>query len=209
MLLSISLFSCKNHEDEEPEVTNQVNEKQPNKEYEEDIEILFDSPSNTSSNLLSIEDSLLRAIKICNPNEVDMKNYQNPPCDMKFFNIMPTISKKNIRDGFLVLCKSGVAGFPMRRILVYDREGSDYVLANTFLGDVIGMETSKESTHKDLIIQFMDEDMNRFECRYVWKQGRYSYNQLLKINRSKVKAEFRDSMTVVIAGEIKRMKLSY
>ena len=99
--------------------------------------------------------------------------------------------------------------FPMRRILVYVKEGDEYVVTNTFLADLIGMESSTKSSYKDLILQFMDEDENRFECRYVWKEGRYSYNMTMKINRNKIKAQYLDSMKVVIANEIKRMKLSY
>lgn len=207
---------CKTDTTDQPEIKpSQKNRttdtfSQPQKEYDEDIEILFNSSSSQIPTVKnSFEDSLLQAVKICNPQEKDLKNYRYPACNPKFFKILPTVSGATKKDHFLILCKSGVAGFPMRRVIVYEREGNDYIISNTFLADIIGFEKNPHSDHKDLILQFMDEDENRFECLYSWKQGRYSYQKVLKINRSRIKAEYVDSMKVVIANEIKRMKLSY
>lgn len=214
LLLGVGFTACKTDtETNSPQneqilpLPGDVNSNLPVKEYEEDVEVLFDDQNVVQKT--NLEDSLLRVIKICNPNETDLKNYKFPACDSKFFKILPIQTKSSIRDGFLVLCKSGVAGFPMRRILVYVKENQEYILVNTFLADVIGLEKSQTSQYKDLILQFMDEDENRFECRYVWKEGRYKYEKVMKINRSKIKAQYLDSMKIVIADEIKRMKLSY
>lgn len=175
------------------------------KEYEQEIEIVFQENKDNTS----LENKLLQAVNLCNPNEKDLKNYLVPACDSKFFKVYPLIDKNSLETNFLVLCRSGVQGFPMRRILVFTKENDQYITTNTFLADLVGMETSKSSEYKDLIVQFMDTDENRFECRYVWREGRYAYDKVMKINGNKIKAQYLDSMRVEIGREISRLKLSY
>lgn len=210
---SVLLFSaCKSDTNEETNsTTNQLDSLPPKgtlnstNEYDENMEVVFQENKKDTP----VEDSILKVLHLCDPSQKDLKNYLRPACDAKFFKFFPIKQNSNLKDNFLVLCKSGVAGFPMRRILVYSNVGGQYVLANTFLADLIGMEKNKHVAYKDLILQFMDEDENRFECRYVWREGRYSYQKVMKINRSPIKPQFLDSMKVVIGNEINRMKLSY
>lgn len=206
-------FSCKNDIDD---IENQNTSSDPSaissegiinkpKEYENEIEVVFqDNKENTT-----IENKLLQAVNLCNPAQKDMNNYLSPACDSKFFKVLPIINAKSIEDNFLVVCRTGVQGFPMRRVLVFTKENGEYAATNTFMADLIGMEKSKVSEYNDLILQFMDPDENRFECRYKWREGRYSYDKAMKINGNKIKTEYLDSMKVVIGGEINRLKLSY
>lgn len=175
------------------------------KEYEEEIEVIFqDSKANTP-----LEDSLLKAVNLCNPNQQDLKNYMSPACNSKFFEVFPLVSKATMRDRFLVLCRSGVHGFPVRRVIVFEKENGIYMTVNTFVADLVAMEKSKNSEYKDLILQFMDMDENRFECRYLWREGRYTYDKAMKINGNRIKAQYLDSMKVEIGKEISRLRLSY
>jgi hypothetical protein len=208
---TVLLYSCKtnstsenlnqtNNENSEAGITN----GKP-KEYEEEMEVVFqDSKPNTS-----LDNKLLKAVNLCNGDQKDLKNYMVPACNAKFFELFPLISKETFEDNFLVLCRSGVHGFPMRRVLVFVKENNQYTTANTFVADLIGMEKSKTSEYKDLILQFMDTDENRFECRYKWRDGRYSYDKVMKINGNKIKPQYLDSMKVEIGREISRLKLSY
>ncbi len=209
----LAFFSCKNDSDDLEDPTNSSNSTQSDsesklekpKEYEEEVEVIFqENKENTS-----VENKLLQAVNLCNPTQKDMKNYLSPACDSKFFKVLPLISAKTIEDNFLVVCRSGVQGFPLRRILIFTKENEQYTTTNTFMADLIGMETSKVSEYKDLILQFMDTDENRFECRYKWREGRYAYDKVIKINGNKIKPQYLDSMKVVIGGEINRLKLSY
>ncbi|MBN9295061.1 MAG: hypothetical protein J0G96_13875 [Flavobacteriia bacterium] len=175
------------------------------KEYEEEIEVIFqDSKANTP-----LEDSLLKAVNLCNPDQKDLKNYMSPSCNSKFFEVFPLVNKATMRDRFLVLCRSGVHGFPVRRVIVFEKENGTYMTTNTFVADLVAMEKSKNSEYKDLILQFMDTDENRFECRYTWREGRYAYDKVMKINGNRIKTQYLDSMKVEIGREISRLRLSY
>lgn len=175
------------------------------KEYEEEVEVVFQYNSKNTS----VENKLLQAINFCDIAQTDLKNYMKPACDAKFFKVLPTVSSATIEENFLVVTRSGVFGYPVRRTIVFTKEGESYVAANTFIADLVAMEKNANSTHKDLILQFMDPDENRFECRYVWKEGRYSYDKVMKINGNKIKAEYLDSMKVEIGREISRLRLSH
>lgn len=210
--IGISFVSCKSSVDDDVEnlksndgyIDNDISSIKP-KEYEEEYEVVFQDNKNNTS----LEDSLLKAVGLCDPTQKDLKNYKTPACNAKFFDVHPINSTTDIREEFLVLCRSGVHGFPVRRVIVFVKEGSTFVVANTFIADLVGMEKSKNTEHKDLILQFMDPDENRFECRYVWREGRYAYEKAMKINGNKIKAALIDSMRVEIGMEINRLKLSY
>lgn len=209
--LLVIVFSCKTQTTAEDENTNVSSEEMNSsktlkpKEYEEEMEIVFqDNQPNTS-----LDNKLLKAVNLCNPDQKDLKNYMVPACDAKFFELFPLISKETMEDNFLVLCRSGVHGFPMRRVLVFVKENGQYVTTNTFVADLVGMEKSKTSEYKDIILQFMDTDENRFECRYKWREGRYAYDKVMKINGNRIKPQYLDSMKVEIGREISRLKLSY
>lgn len=203
-------FSCKTDTSEREVINNSTEDGGkttilPKKEYEEEIQVIFqDNKPNTS-----VENKLLTAVNLCNEKQTDLKNYMVPACNSKFFDVFPLVSQSTIEENFLVLCRSGVHGFPVRRILVYVKENGQYVVANTLVADLIGMEKSKTSEYKDLIVQFMDLDENRFECRYKWREGRYTYDKVMKINGNRIKAQYLDSMKVEIGREIGRLKLSY
>lgn len=210
LIFSLLILGCKNDKknvenNSDAVKTGSDSTSAPKKEYDQDIEVIFQENKKDSK----VEDSILKVLHLCDPNQKNLKNYIRPACDAKFFKLFPIKKDSPLKDNFMVLCRSGVAGYPIRRILVYTNSDGEYVLTNTFMADLIGMENNKHSQYKDLILQFMDEDENRFECQYVWREGRYAYQRVMKINRNKIKPKYLDSMKVVIGREINRMKLSY
>jgi len=213
-LLSALLFASCKHDQEELNKVNPDNSSELNagdslklkpKVYDEDIEVIFQNNKKDTP----LEDSLLSVVKLCDPKQKDLNNYSRPACDAKFFDVFPINQKTSIRQDFLVVCRSGVGNFPVRRVIVFTKEGDEYTNMNSFVADLIGMEKSKTSPYNDLILQFMDEDENRFECSYVYADGKYHYSKVMKINGNRIKKQYLDSMKVVIGREISRMKLSY
>src|SRR5690554_4883042 len=81
------------------------------KEYEEEVEVVFQYNSKNTS----VENKLLQAINFCDIAQTDLKNYMKPACDAKFFKVLPTVSSATIEENFLVVTRSGVFGYPVRR----------------------------------------------------------------------------------------------
>jgi hypothetical protein len=93
-------------------------------------------------------------------------------------------------------------------LLVYQREQGKLTLVNTFVAHLIGTRKSV-TKHDDLILQFFDEDENRLECLYKWKDGRYVYEKVEKIEGRRIKASLQDSMNVEISKVISSHKMAY
>jgi hypothetical protein len=64
------------------------------------------------------------------------------------------------------------------------------------------------SGHDDLVLQFFDEYENRLQCLYKWKENRYQYVCVEKIEGSNIKKELQDSMNVEIAKVIRDNKMA-
>lgn len=202
------LNSCKNDdfdndskEDDVSEKTEQDNIEKLNKQY-----ISTDFNDNSTFNSQTEKD-LLAEIKICDLDQTDTENFINPACDPKFFRVFPLSDKLNIKDAFLVIVKSKVHDFPIRRVIVFTRENGELIQANRFMGNLIAMRDS-ETGYKDVVIRFRDEEENYFNCLYQWKDKRYQFKKVEQINESNVKPEFQEKMNVEIPKEIERMKLS-
>jgi hypothetical protein len=199
LFLLVSFTACKNEPKELPEVNidNQEVEKEKN------IEILFDEFKFSDPKMLD----LLYELKICDANQKDLNNAIQPACNPKFFHVLPFIEKEKIENAFILVIRSGVHDWPLRRALVYQREQGKLVLVNTFIAHLIGMRKST-SGHDDLVLQFFDEYENRLQCLFKWKENRYQYVRVEKIEGSNIKKELQDSMNMEIAKVIRDNKMA-
>jgi len=172
------------------------------------IECLFDETSFASQD----EYLLLKELKICDETQKDLNNYDVPACNPKFFKFYPFIENKKIKDAFVLLIKSRVQGFPLRRVLVFEREDKELVKVNGFVANLIGKRKSA-SKHDDLILRFNDKfgmgEVVFYNCLYVWKDKRYVFKQVEQINDATIKVEFQDSMNVEIETVISKNRMVF
>lgn len=199
VMILLILYACK---DETKTLPIEVDNNQEVK-AEKNIEILFDEVKFSDPKMLD----LLYELKICDPNQKDLNNAIQPACNPKFFHILPFIENEKIENAFILVIRSGVHDWPLRRALVYQREQGKLVLVNTFVAHLIGMRKSA-SRHDDLVLQFFDEYENRLQCLFKWKENRYQYVCVEKIEGSNIKKELQDSMNVEIAKVIRDNKMA-
>ena len=198
LIVGISVVACRSNEEtseEQPEAATTSEQK----------EVLITFENDQFSDPKAAE--LLSELKICNPEQSDLSNYAQPACSPKFFHIQPFIENEPTENAFLLLVRSDVHDFPLRRLIVFQRERGKLVRVNTFVANLLATRKSV-TKHDDLVLQFLDEYENRFECIYQWKENRYQYAGVEKINQSKIKKEFQDSMNVEIAKVINDNKMS-
>ena len=182
----------------------------PKKEtvFDKEIEIIFQDQSNFKNEELE----LLKELKICNSSEKDLKNHFNPACHPSFFKFFKFNEKKAIKNSFLLLIKARVHDFPLRRILIFEREQGELVKVNGFVANLIGMDKSS-SEHNDLILRFNEDlgggEVAFFNCRFVWRNNHYEFDEALQINDSNIKTEFKDSMSREIENTITNNKMIF
>lgn len=200
VLLSGLFFACSSPTEEKPAPLV----KEPVVQQDErNVEILFDQEKFSDPKMAE----LLNELKICNPMQKNKNNASEPACDPRFFHIMPFIENEPIENAFLLVIRAGVHDWPLRRVLVYQREEGKLVLVNTFVANLVGVRKSG-SRHDDLILQFFDEYENRLECIYKWKENRYQYSSVERIEGRKIKSSLQDSMNVEIAKVINDNKMA-
>lgn len=188
------LISCGGKDDDSPKI---VHHSKPVK----DNSISTDFNSNTFDS--DVEVKLLKELKICNAEKGSDTNRLNPGCSPKFFRFFKLAKNIPLNDGFMVLVKAGVNGFPLRRLLIFERENGQLIKLNGFNGNLIEQRPSPTG-YNDLVIRFPDNQdgsLIYFNCLFQWKEGKYEYRYCEEIDENgpaKVKPEFRDSMGVEI-----------
>ncbi len=200
------LFSCKTETDStvSDESTDVVSASSNPVNLDKNIEILFDETSFANDKI----PGLLRELNICKEEQENLNNATEPACDPKFFHFETYAEGIALENAFMVVIRAGVHDWPVRRTMVYTRENGKLVLVNTFVGNLVGKLKSPAGKY-DLVLQFFDEYENRLECIYKWKEGRYQYNSVSRIEGSKIKKELQDSMNVEIYKVLKNNKLEY
>lgn len=197
------ISSCKN----EPKINNDEKKIKPIEQKDPaNIEILFDDTKFSSN----IELSLLKELGLgmCDPNQKDLSNYKVPACDPKFFKFLPYNKSIPLKNGFLLLVKSMVHDFPLRRLFVFQRIDGKLVKVNGFIANLIGKRPSSNG-NDDLVLRFRDEEQNFFNCVYVWKNNHYEYNRVEQINDANIKPVFQDSMNMDIQKMIELNRFQF
>lgn len=155
------------------------------------------------------EIALLKELKLCDPNAPNDTDETHPSCSPKFFRFFKLSEKTKLSDGFILLIKAGVNGFPLRRVLIFQRDGEQLVKLNGFNGNLIEFRPSK-SGYQDLVVRFSDNidgSLTYYNCLFQWNGSQYDYKLCEAIQEGgqeaphRIRQEFIDSM----APEIKKV----
>lgn len=204
VFLIFILSSC-NSDDSTLDLTSSIKPKIGN---ETKIETLFDQTTFPSDE----EPKLLRELQICNISQRDLENHLDPACNPKFFRFFQFIENKSLKNAFLLQIKARVNNFPLRRLLVFEREKGILVKVNAFVANLIGTRISK-TKHHDLILRFNDNvptgEVIFYNCLYQWENNHYVFKKIEQINDANIKPQFQDSMNTVISTIIKNNRMEF
>jgi hypothetical protein len=157
------------------------------------------------------EPELLKEIGICDPAAANDTDEKLSACTPKFFRFFRLTEQKPLRDGFILLVKAGVGGFPTRRVLVFEREKETLVKVNGFAGNLIERRRSATG-YDDLVVRFGDRiegNLYFYNCLFEYKEGKYVYRTCEAINDSRVKPEYMDSMAVEIKRSLDQNRMIF
>ncbi len=200
-ILLTSLTSCRN-DTENPEIAENI--KIEDTEGFQDIEILFDE-SDFSDPVMK---KLLLELKICTDDTLATLNSETPLCSAENFKFLPLREDISLKNGFILLVKANTGGFPLRRLLIFQRERGNLVKTNGFVANIIGRTKSK-SGYDDLLLRFNDKDQGEdlfYNCLFTWQEGRYEYKQVEVIQGANwggpVKQIYKDSISKEVYRDI-------
>jgi hypothetical protein len=176
----------------------------------EEIEVLFDHQGFSDS----IMPRLLKEINICQEDTVH-RAQGAIPCSADYFKFFPLADNMKLDNGFILLIKANAGGFPLRRVLVFQRERGELIKLNGFVANIIGRVKSKTG-YNDLILRFRDKDGEEdmfYNCLFKWNGSSFEYKQVDVIEGKgwggKVKAQFKDSISLEIYQNIMRNKMIF
>lgn len=205
-LILMTSVSCGDSKDDEIQILPPTADKK--------VDLTISTDFNDNAFTSQVERELLKELQICNAKDGSEEDEKNPACSPKFFRFFKLSEKTPLKDGFVLLVKAGVNDFPLRRVLIFEREGGKLVKLNGFNGNIIERRNSP-SGYPDLIIRFADNEDNSliyYNCLFKWKDGVYAYQYCEEIDEAgprKVKAEFRDSMGVEIKKILDRNQMIF
>jgi hypothetical protein len=181
LLVLIAFSACKSDSDtpEGEDTKKSEASKIEEKTGFQEVEILFDDKKFGSAD----EKALLDELKICSTDPELTTNSEIAPCSPENFKFLPLRKDLSIKNGFILLIKAETAGFPLRRMLVFQRERGELVKANGFVANIIG-RVSTSSGYDDLLLRFQDKDGEGkmwYNCTFTWKDGTYEYKQVERI----------------------------
>ena len=157
------------------------------------------------------EIELLKEIGICDSTQADDKNLDNPSCSPRFFRFFKLNKSKELSDGFMLLVRAGVNKFPVRRLLIFERENGQLVKTNGFVGYIIERRVVA-GNYDDIVVRFFERYENQkyfYNCLYTWKNGRYVYQKCEAINDAKLKPEKADSVSIEVEKILNENKLIF
>lgn len=146
---------------------------------------------------------LLKELNICSDVALDEEGKLIAPCAPSNFTFVPLAEGKSLHNGFILIVRADTGGFPLRRVLVFEREGGVLVKVNGYIGNLIGKKKSKTG-YDDLLMRFLDkvEGSNVFyNCIMKWEDGKYQFKSVEVIEepagnfRGRVKESIKDSVS--------------
>ena len=158
-----------------------------------------DFNANTFSGTTEIE--LLKELGVCDSTAPNDNNLDRPSCSPRFFRFFNYKKNAELRNNFILLLRSGVNGFPARRLLIFARENGQLVKTNGFIGYIIEKRTIKNKLHDDIVIRFYEkyyEQKYFYNCLFSWKDQRYEFVKCEAINDIGIKPEVVDSVSIEI-----------
>lgn len=199
----IILNSCTDEESEPDENTT--------KETIEVVDQTLSTDFNANTFTSNTEVELLKELKLCDPTAPTDTDEKRPTCSPKFFRFFQLSKKIPLNNAFILLIKAGVNDFPLRRVLVFQREKDQLIKLNGFNGNIIEKRKTT-SGYDDLVIRFADNiegQLCYYNCIFSWNGGQYEYKYCQDIDDRKVKAEFIDSMAPEILTILQEKQLVF
>jgi hypothetical protein len=202
LLTTLVLFSACKSEPVRDE--NTKTEKIEDTEGFQGIEVLFDETEFSDP----VMKELLLELKICSDDENLIATSEIPPCTFEKFKFIPLRKDLSLKNGFILLIKAQTGGFPLRRLLIFQRERGNLIKTNGFVANIIG-RTRSESGYDDLLLRFNDKEQGEdmfYNCLFTWQDGKYQYKQVEAIQGANwggpVKAIYKDSISKEIYQNI-------
>lgn len=166
---------------------------------------------NANSFTGNIEEKLLKEIGICDSTQGDDTNLDNPSCSPRFFRFFKLNKAKELNESCMLMVRAGVNAFPVRRLLIFERERGKIVKVNGFVGYLIERR-STETNYDDIVVRFFeryDKQKYFYNCLYTWKGGQYQYVCCEAINDFKLKPEKADSVSIEVKKILNEKRLVY
>jgi hypothetical protein len=188
--------------DEDPK-NNKVVEKV------EGVQISTDFNTNTFSS--KAEPKVIKDLKLCDSTIQWSEDLNRPSCTPNYFRVFPLKKGLDIAQGCMVLLKAGVNGFPVRRFVVYEKEGTEMVQANGFIGYPIEFRPQAK-TYDDVVIRFFERYEGQkyfYNCLFTWKQNRYQYVRCEQINDADIKPEKQTQVSAEILQILNEKQLVF
>jgi len=202
LLTTLVLFSACKSEPVRDE--NTKTEKIEDTEGFQGIEVLFDETEFSDP----VMKELLLELKICSDDENLIATSEIPPCTFEKFKFIPLRKDLSLKNGFILLIKAQTGGFPLRRLLIFQRERGNLIKTNGFVANIIG-RTKSESGYDDLLLRFNDKEQGEdmfYNCLFTWQDGKYQYKQVEAIQGANwggpVKAIYKDAISKEIYQNI-------
>ena len=173
------------------------------------VQISTDFNTNTFSS--KDEPKILKELKLCDSSIQWSEDLNRPSCTPNYFRVFPLKNGLDISQGCMVLLKAGVNGFPVRRFVVYEKEGNQFVQANGFIGYPIEFRPQAK-TYDDVVIRFFEryeEEKYFYNCLFTWKQNRYQFVRCEQINDANIKPEKQKEVSAEILQILNEKQLVF
>lgn len=175
----------------------------------EGVQISTDFNTNTFSS--KAEPKVLKDLKLCDSTIQWSEDLNRPSCTPNYFRVFHLKKGLDISQGCMVLLKAGVNGFPVRRFVVYEKEGAEMVQANGFIGYPIEFRPQGK-TYDDVVIRFFERYEGQkyfYNCLFTWKQNRYQYVRCEQINDANIKPEKQTQVSAEILQILNEKQLVF
>ena len=183
ILAAISIYLWRNQAEPQP----QSSTKKP--EQTKGVYVSTDFNTNTFSS--KQEATLLKNLRLCDSTTQWSEDVNRPSCTPNFFRVFPLKKDFDLNQGCMVLLKAGVNGFPVRRFVIYEKEGDQLIQANGFIGYPIEFRP-QANNYDDIVIRFFERyegEKYFYNCLFTWKQNRYQFVRCEQINDANIKPE--------------------
>ncbi len=162
--------------------------------------IQISSDFNTNSFSGKNEALVLKNLRLCDSTINWSEDLDKPSCTPNFFRVFPLKKGLDIAQGCMVLMKAGVNHFPVRRFVIYEKEGAQMIQANGFIGYPIEFRP-QDQNYDDVVIRFFERYEGQkyfYNCLFTWKQNRYQYVRCEQINDANIKPEKQEQVSAEI-----------
>jgi hypothetical protein len=203
LLVVLYFVNDSRYEIQEPQKKNEVVEKV------EGVQVSTDF--NTNTFVSKAEPKVLKDLKLCDSTVQWSDDLLRPSCTPNYFRVFPLKKGLDVAQGCMVLLKAGVNGFPVRRFVVYEREGKQMVQANGFIGYPIEFRP-QANNYDDVVIRFFERFEGQkyfYNCLFTWKQNRYQYVRCEQINDANIKPEKQAEVSAEILQILNEKQLVF